>query len=111
MAGATPAPTGGAPVYSRLTGLLALTVPAASSAFSRAAVETLAGGTFFAGTCFVDREGTALEVFLMEHGDGFLRVGRRTHFHEGETAGTASGAVLHDIDRDDAAGLGKVILQ
>src|SRR5437763_1152857 len=65
----------------------------------------------FARTSFVDGERPALEVLLMEHGDGFFSVGWRSHFDEGEATGTACGAVLHDINRKDRSSLGKVILE
>lgn len=83
----------------------------AASAAAGAAIEALAGGAFFARASLVDGQGAALKVFLMEHGDGFFGVCLGGHFDERKAAGTARGSILHDADRNDAAGLGKVVLQ
>jgi len=84
---------------------------AATAAPATGTAEALAGRAFFARPRFIDGQGPALKVFLMKHGDGFFRVGRGGHFDERKAARAAGRSILHDVDRNDAAGLGKKILQ
>ena len=66
---------------------------------------------FFTRTGFIDCQGTALEVFLMEHGYGLARVFLRSHFDKREATRPPGRSVLHDIDCDHSACLCKMILQ
>ena len=68
-------------------------------------------GSFFAGACFIDGEGAALEILLMEHFDGFggLRLGR--HLHEREAPGAPRRAILHNIHGDNCPSLREVVLE
>ena len=47
----------------------------------------------------------------MELGHRGIGLGLGTHFDERETARTSGGAVLHDVNCDDSASGGKMILQ
>ena len=78
------------------------TVPAAAAP---------AWGTLFARTRFINCQGAALEVFLVEHVDCLGRIVLRPHLDKRKTTRTARGAILHDIDRDHRASLREVILQ
>jgi hypothetical protein len=70
-----------------------------------------AGWPFFARTCFIYGKGPTLEVFLMEHRNGFGRIVWRGHFDKGETARAPGRPILHDIHRQDTACLSEVILK
>jgi hypothetical protein len=94
-----------APASTRSAAVATITTSATASA------EALARRTFLARTSFIDREGTALKVFLVERGNGFFGVSRRSHFDERKAAGTAGGSILHDADRNNAASLGKKVLE
>ena len=88
--------------------------PTAAATATIAAATTAATATaraFFTRTGFVHGEWTTLKIFLVKHLDRFGRVFLRTHFHEGEPARPASGAVLHDVDGDHRTRLGEVILE
>jgi len=88
----------------RLTPLAVTTATAATTA-------TPAGRTLFPWPGFIDSKRTALEVFLVKHGDGFGGVFRRSHFHEGKSAGASGSSVLHNVDCNHRPCLRKVVLQ
>lgn len=76
-----------------------------------AAVSAPAALSFFARTCFIHRQRTALKVFLVKHCDGLGGFILGTHFHKSEAAGTARSSVLHDIGGNHHSGCRKMILQ
>lgn len=85
-------------------------VPISATATATAATPST-GRSFFTGPGFIDREGPALEVLLVEHSDCLARIFLRSHFDEGEATRPTGGTVLHNIDRDHPACLSEVILQ
>ena len=95
--------------------LTTVAIPAAAAAatpaaFTTAAIAAAARRTLLARARFVDRQRTALEILLVEHFDGLVGVFLRSHFDEGEAAGTARHAVLHDVHGHHSSSLGEVIL-
>lgn len=88
----------------------ALLAPIAIAA-ATAATATPTRRTFLAWTRLINRQGTTLEIFLVEHVDGLGCVFLGAHFDERKAPGTTGGTVLHDIDRNHRARLGKVVLQ
>jgi hypothetical protein len=84
---------------------------AASASRGARAAETLPRRTFLARTRFIDRERTALKIFLVKHGNRLLSVSRRSHLNKRKAAGTACRSVLHDAHRNYSASLGKEVLQ
>ena len=85
--------------------------PLAPVAVAAATTTPAASRPFFTRTRFIYREGAALEIFLMKHGDSLGRIFLRGHLNEGKTTGASRGPVLHDINRDHCACLAKVVLQ
>src|SRR5439155_16663900 len=98
------------PPLTHLRSLAPFAVAAATAAATAIATAT-AGRAFFAGTRFVDGQGTALEILLMKHGNRLVGVFLRPHFNEGKAAGTTRRAILHDVDSDDRSRLREVVLQ
>ena len=47
----------------------------------------------------------------MKLGNGRVGLGLGSHFDEGKTTRTTRGAILHDVNCDDRARRGKMILQ
>jgi hypothetical protein len=92
-----------------LTALAVATAAAASVV--TAATTTPATGAFLTRPSFVDGEGSALEVLLMEHLHSLVCFGLRAHFHECESPGASRSAILHDVDRNDGASLREVVLE
>ena len=102
------------PIAERLTTVTITTATAttATTAFTAAAIAaTATRRALFARTRFVDRQRTALKIFLVKHFDGFVGIFLRSHLNEGKAARTACHAILHDIDRHHGPGLGEMILQ
>jgi len=60
---------------------------------------------------FVDGQRSALKILLMKHADRFGSVFGRPHLDKSKAARPTRRAVLHDIDRNDRARLGEIILQ
>jgi hypothetical protein len=89
------------------TGLSPVAIAAAATATTAAP----ASRTFFAGARLVNGQGAALEIFLVEHVNGLGGVLLGRHFDEREAPGTPRGSVLHNVDCNDHARLGKMILQ
>ena len=75
------------------------------------ATAAAASRTFFARARLVNSQGAALEIFLVEHGNSLGCFLLGPHFDEREAPGTPRGSVLHDVDCNDHARLGKMILQ
>ena len=93
---------------------LSRTTPACLTSVAVTAAATAAaaaGRTLFAGSRFVNRQRAALEIFLVEHGNSLGRVFLGRHFNEREAPGATRRSILHDVDCDHRARLGKVILQ
>lgn len=93
------------------TAATAFTTAAAAATTAAVAAAAAARRTLFTGTGFVDRQGTALEILLMERVNRRIGVRLGTHLDERETPGTTGGAILHDVDCDDSASGGEMILQ
>ena len=84
---------------------------AATTAAATAITAAAAGGPLFARTSLVYGQGTALKFFSVKLGNRRIRLGLRSHFNKGKTTRTAGGPVLHDVNCDDRARRGKIILQ
>lgn len=84
------------------------TVAVAATAPTTAAAALRA---FFPRTRFVDCQGAALKVFLVEHADGLARIFLRGHFDKCKTPRTTRRPVLHDVNCDHGARLGEVVLE
>ncbi len=67
--------------------------------------------TLLAGTRLIDREGTTLELFIVEGLDRLLGFIRRTHFNETKTAWFARSAVHNDVNGYDFARRAEMILE
>ena len=91
------------------TATTAFTTAAAAATTAAVAAAAAARRTLFTGTGFVDRQGTALEILLMERVNRRIGVRLGTHLDERETPGTTGGAILHDVDCDDSASGGEMI--
>jgi len=83
----------------------AATTTAAAAAEGTTGSAATTAAAFFAGTRFIHREGTAMEVFAIEKLDGFLGFLGGSHGDEGEATGFAGHAVLHEGGFRDGAGL------
>ena len=94
-----------APLRRTLHRLSAIAIAATAAATSRT------GWAFFAGSGFIDGQGAALEVLLMEHANRLGGVFLRCHFDKCESARPSRRAVLHNIDRNHSARLCEMILQ
>ena len=100
----------------RLAALIVTTAPAATTtatatiATAEFAART-AGWAIFTRAGFVDGERTALHGLAVEEADRLLRVFRGGHGDEGEAAGLARGAVLHQHGFRNGAALGEKILE
>ena len=117
--------TGGRPQFSPrcLTVLvvsksLTISVTAAVSAPAASAVPTPAtattattAGTLFARPGDVDVQGTSAQFLPVQGVDGFLRLFRGAHRHEGKAARTPGVAVGNEVGLDDSAVSGKGVLQ
>src|SRR6266852_3490106 len=64
-----------------------------------------AGWALLAGTRFIDGQSSSLQFLSAEHGNGFGRIGLRSHFDEPKAARATGGLILHDVDDIDAARL------
>ncbi len=67
--------------------------------------------TLFAGPRFINRQRTSLKFLLMEHRNRLARFLLGPHFDESEPARSPGRAILHDVNRDDYARLGEVVLK
>ena len=95
------------PIAERLTTVTITTATATAAAIAATATRR----ALFARTRFVDRQRTALKIFLVKHFDGFVGIFLRSHLNKGKAARTACHAILHDVDRHHGPGLGKMILE
>ena len=98
--------------YELERGLVESPVAAAATAATTAAAEataaaaTTATGAIFAGTSFVDVEGSATEVGVVERLNGCVGLTGVRHFDERESTGTTSFAIHNHRDvRDFTVGL------
>jgi len=97
----------------------ATTAVAASAATTASAVTTAAAtatasattGTLFAGSCFVDRQGTATVILIVQTRNRGLRFGIGAHFHEPETFAPARFTVLDHFSTGNVAKLAEQLLQ
>jgi hypothetical protein len=71
---------------------------AATTTASKAASTAATTATFSLGTCFVDRERTALQVFTVQSRNRRFGFRLRGHFHETETARLAAELVFQYVD-------------
>lgn len=85
--------------------------PVAVSAATTTTATTAGRRALFTRAGLIHGQGAALEIFLVEHGDGLGRVLLRPHFDKGETPGAPGSAVKHDVDRDHRTRLREVILK
>ena len=109
---AAAAATFSAAVTATATIAAATAATAATPTISTTTTATAAAAwAIFTGTSFVDRQSTALEVLGVKHLDGLLGVFLGRHFDECKTAGAASHAILHYVNRHHDAGLREMILQ
>ena len=69
-----------------ITTTAATATEVAARAIKASAAATTAWRTVFAGTGFVDCEGTAIEIFAVELLNGCLSIGIGCHRNEGESA-------------------------
>src|SRR5262249_15453493 len=92
-----------------VVGLMALTVTAAIS--TAASATEAAAGALFSGTSFVDGEVAAVEVRPVHGLNRLLRLFRRAHRDESKAAGTAGGAVRHEVGLGDHAMRREGVLQ
>jgi len=81
----------------------ATTITAATTATAAEAAAT--GGTFFAGTRDVDRQGPALDFMSMELLNRLLGLFRAGQGNEGEAAGTTGEFVEDDLNDADGSNL------
>ena len=92
-------------------GLASVTITATATATTTATAAAAALWSFLARPRLIVGQGPALEVFLMEHGNRLGRIFLRRHLDKGESTRSPRRAVLHDIDPNHRASLGKMILQ
>jgi hypothetical protein len=90
---------------------VAIAATASTAAAAAAAATTPTRRTFLTRPRFVNSQGAALEIFLVEHVDGLGRVFLGPHLDERKAPRATGGTVLHNVDCNHRARLGKVILQ
>jgi len=95
VAASTAATTATATAVITTTAAATATEVAARAIKASATTTAAAWRTVFAGTGFVDCEGTAIEVFAVELLNGCLSIGIGCHRNEGESAGAAGEFILH----------------
>ena len=97
VAASTAATTATATATAVITTTAAATATEVAARAIKASATTTAAAwrTVFAGTGFVDCEGTAIEVFAVELLNGCLSIGIGCHRNEGESAGAAGEFILH----------------
>ena len=95
VAASTTTTTATATAVITTTAAAAATEVAARAIKASATTTAAAWRTVFAGTGFVDCEGTAIEVFAVELLNGCLSIGIGCHRNEGESAGAAGEFILH----------------
>src|SRR5262245_37116003 len=86
-------------------------VTAATTAATAAATTTTARRSIFAGAGDVDRQLSPLELFVMKHLHGFVRLVHVGHFDKRKSARFASELIHHHTGGADDSGAGKVFLE
>jgi hypothetical protein len=91
----------------------AITAAATATATTAVTTTTAAGtrGAFFTRASDVDRQGTAADFFPVQRGERGLGFLIRGHGDETKSAGTARGAIHHQVRFDNRAVGGKGVLQ
>jgi len=81
------------------------TTAAAVAAATTTTAAKIARGARFHGTRFVDDQVAPAHRLAVNPGDGGLRLGIASHFHETETFGTSAVTLHHDLGAGDRAEL------